>query len=268
MSSHVTLRGVRYAVEESGNGPLVLFGHGLYFDRSMFAAQAGLLAASFRCVRFDWPGHGQSGWRDQGWSAHDLVEDVVALIDALGGGPAILVGLSQGGAIFTRVALAYPERVRALVVMDATPRAPAPEWCERMRQNAALFTSGDRAAIDQFFDALVVRMFSPGTLRFRPAVVAAARRIWLGHDPAGLARAATLGTSYESLDERLHELRMPVLLLWGRDDVASPIAQADIYRRLIPDLTCLEIEEAGHSAPLEQPERVGTALEQFLRRLA
>ena len=267
MKSELMIRGIRYAYDDIGSGPLILFGHGLYFDRSMFRAQAQMLSPHYRCVCLDWPGHGDSGWRDGGWGAADLVDDVVQLIAALGADDAILVGLSQGGAVFTRVALAHPERVRALVVMDATPMAPPDDLRERMLRNSRILASGDPAAIDEFLASVCRRVFSEDTQRSQPQVIDVAMQVFKRHDPAGLALAARVGRSDECLRDRLEHMQVPTLLMWGESDMASPIARAAIYRERNPDQAYVEIDYAGHSAPQERPVQVGEALARFLARV-
>jgi len=262
------IRGTVYAYEASGAGPLVLFGHGLYFDRSMFARQAEALGDRYRCVRLDWPGHGDSGWRPQGWTAADLVEDVAALIPALGAERAILVGLSQGGAVFARTALAHPERVAALVIMNATPHATASDARNRMRQASETLAHGSARDREQLFRSIADRMFSPHTRAAHPERMAAARQVFVRHDPAALALAVRLGLSYEDLVPRLGNLAVPTLLLWGEDDLISPIALARAYLGQVPDARLAGLPLAGHSAPLEQPEAVTRELAAFLHGLA
>ncbi|MBN9476211.1 MAG: hypothetical protein ABS43_11220 [Bordetella sp. SCN 67-23] len=268
MIRRLDIRGTVYAYEESGAGPLVLFGHGLYFDRAMFARQAEALADRFRCVRLDWPGHGDSGWRPQGWTVTDLVEDVAALIPALGAERAILVGLSQGGAVFTRTALAHPERVAALVVMNATPHAPASEARGRMEQACDTLAHGSPADREQLFRSIADRMFSPHARAVHPGRIAAARQVFARHDPAALALAVRLGLSYEDLVSALGDLAAPTLLLWGADDEISPLALARAYLGQTPDVRLVALPQAGHSAPLEQPEAVTRELAAFLDGLA
>ena len=136
--SHAVVNGVRYAYFEAGNGPLVLLGHGMFGSKELMRAQVERLSQSFRCVAFDWPGHGGSGFNPNGWSVRDLVEDVVALIGALGEKAAFLAGVSQGGAVFSRVALAHPNAVRGLVIMCAGPGAPPPQGLAIARELARI----------------------------------------------------------------------------------------------------------------------------------
>jgi pimeloyl-ACP methyl ester carboxylesterase/ketosteroid isomerase-like protein len=267
MKSSVAIRGVRYAFDDIGSGPLVLFGHGMLFDRRMFRAQAEALCARCRCVLLDWPGHGESGFQASGWTADDLVTDIVELVHALGEQRAILVGLSQGGAVFTRVALAHPELVRALVIMDATPSAVPPSARDWLKGASAAIASGDAASKDAVLREALARMFSPATCHDRPELAGEARALFESHDRTGLSLALQVPLSYTSIVERLGELRVPTLVAWGADDASSPPALARAYLENIPGAQGVTFPDAGHSPPLEQPHAVTAALERFLDSL-
>jgi 3-oxoadipate enol-lactonase len=267
MTESITIRGVPYAFEVTGHGPLVLFGHGLFFDREMFRAQADALSADHRCVRLDWPGHGESGWRDADWGVEDLVADTLALLDVFGEPTATLVGLSQGAAVFTRVALAAPKRVLALVIMNATPHRPSDAVRHGMLKSASELVSGDLERVNTVFRQTAERMFCAITRQDHPEIVDRAIESYRRHNLAGLARAVKLGLSYESIAARLIDLTMPVGVIWGADDPLATLDLADLYARSIPNAQFQLIARAGHSAPLEQPAVVTKALTDFLHGL-
>ncbi|MGE3864120.1 MAG: alpha/beta fold hydrolase [Burkholderiaceae bacterium] len=254
----------RYAFDEHGSsGPLVIFGHGLYFDASMFRTVAERLSDSWRCVCIDWPGHGSSSSPEQGWTIDDLVDDVPALIDAMGARQAVLVGLSQGAAVFTRVALKHPSVVRALVAMDASPLAPDPAVLERNEQASQVLRAGDDAQVAALFDAVVARMFSASTVSSQPLLVAQARARMDAHPRRGLSQAVRLSRSYRDIAGHLEHLSIPTLVLWGEDDRATPPALVEHYRR-IPGVATETFPDAGHSLALERPDEVAAAIRRFL----
>ena len=91
--------GQRYAYLDEGEGPLVVFGHGVLADKSMFEAQIEALRDRYRCVSLDWPGHTGSGYREKGWSFYDMADDSVALASELKAAGADLVDCSTGGVV-------------------------------------------------------------------------------------------------------------------------------------------------------------------------
>jgi len=78
---NAVLNGTSYAYDEVGSGPPIVFGHGLLASRAMFRAQMEALGDRYRCVSIDWPGYGDSGFREGGWTMHDMVDDTVAPLE-------------------------------------------------------------------------------------------------------------------------------------------------------------------------------------------
>src|SRR5436853_2615570 len=115
--AHVNGQGL-YFEDSGGPGPAVVFMHGFLMDQTMFDPQVAALAPSYRCVRFDARGFGQTEWDGRPFSLYDTVEDCIALMDHLGIERAAIVGMSQGGYAALRLALRHPEWVKALVLMS------------------------------------------------------------------------------------------------------------------------------------------------------
>ena len=104
--------------DSGGDGPVVVLSHGYLMDSSMFEPQVAALAPEYRVITWDERGHG--GTRATGpFSYWDSASDLLALLDHLGIGQAVLGGMSQGGFISLRAALKAPERVRGLILIDS-----------------------------------------------------------------------------------------------------------------------------------------------------
>ncbi|MGH2729315.1 MAG: alpha/beta fold hydrolase, partial [Actinomycetota bacterium] len=114
----VEVDGVKLFYEEAGDGPPVVFSHGLFMDHEMFDPQVDVLQKEFRCVTWDERGHGQTDAAGS-WTYWDSAKDVLSLLDHLAIDAAVLVGMSQGGFLSLRAALLAPERVRGLVFIDS-----------------------------------------------------------------------------------------------------------------------------------------------------
>ena len=110
--------GARLAYEVTGQGPAVVLIHGFGLDMRMWDPQAGPLAARFRVVRYDCRGFGASGPFDPA-VPYTHAGDLIALLDHLDIGDAVLIGLSFGGRVALQTALADPARVRGLGLLDA-----------------------------------------------------------------------------------------------------------------------------------------------------
>ena len=184
----LALPGARLAYEVTGAGPPVLLVHGFGLDMRMWDPQVEHLAGRFRVVRYDCRGFGASGPFDP---AHGYTHagDLLALLDHLSIGQAVLAGLSFGGRVVMQAALAAPARVRGLALLDAVLDGVSwdPESAEALdeasRQARARGMLAGRAAW------LAHPLFAAA--RQRPAVASALAAMvagypgqhWTGHDP-------------------------------------------------------------------------------------
>jgi pimeloyl-ACP methyl ester carboxylesterase len=117
-----------------GEGPAVLFLHGAAGHAGDWAATAAGVVGDHRVLALDQRGHGRSERRPDDVSREAYVADVAHVIDELDLAPVVLVGQSMGANTAFLAAAAYPERVSALVVVEASPDGPAPELRRRIQQ--------------------------------------------------------------------------------------------------------------------------------------
>src|SRR3984893_13871949 len=106
-----------YFEDSGGSGPSVILSHGFLMDHEMFAPQVEALSGEFRMITWDQRGFGSTPAGGP-FTCWDSAADVLALLDHLGIGQAVLVGMSQGGFLSLPVALTAPERVKALALID------------------------------------------------------------------------------------------------------------------------------------------------------
>jgi pimeloyl-ACP methyl ester carboxylesterase len=256
---------IRYAYIEAGEGPLLLLGHSTFSGKEMFVDQIEALSPYFRCVAVDWPGHGQSGFDPAGWRADDIVADVPRLVEALGGETALMAGVSQGAAVFSRVALAHPDRIDALVNMCAGMTAPPDNQMAPMRALAeTLAGTTDPALRRGAVEAYVPEWHTSSFAARRPAAAAAEIDRVLAHDPAACRLIPEVPGNYDSIVARLGEISCPTMIVWGLDD-PRPTLGAEIAAA-IPGAELQEIPGAGHHVNLDAPEQTSAALVDFLRR--
>lgn len=160
--------GVPWAWEDNGAGPSVCFFHGTLSSRAVWDRAVGMLAGRYRCVAVDWPGHGRSGFSPAGWTIEDLIRGVPLLLAELGIRRAILVGLSQGGAISLRVALSRPDLVAGLVTVGAGPDGPAPDVAAALARLGTELAVADEAGRRARLAVLQDTFHAPGWARREP----------------------------------------------------------------------------------------------------
>lgn len=264
--SQVQVGESRYAYIEAGEGPLLLFGHGTFGGKELFEPQLDQLSPHFRCVALDWLGHGESNYRPGGWRVEDLVADVPGIIDALGVDSAFLAGVSQGGAVFTRVALQHPERAAALINMSAGPMRPPEASLEAIRRfGRVLRDETDEVARRQAVEAYAPAWHAPGFAERLPEATAAEINVVLGHPREAAALIPEVPAHYRSIMDRLGEISRPTLVIWGLNDF-RPELGAEIAAAT-PGAELVEIPNAGHHVNVDAPEETSEAILRFLHEL-
>jgi pimeloyl-ACP methyl ester carboxylesterase len=257
--------GVRWRSREvEGRGEPVVFVHGLLASSATWEDVLRPASAGHPAIAVDLPGFGCSDRPfPHDYTVGGEAADLRAYLDARGVSRAILVGNSLGGSVAMLVAAVHPDRVSALVLAaPATPDLEIP-WNLRIlrrrfigellmamtsRPSVAwglrhrLFANGSRVtehAIDDAWFPLTI----PGTRR---AALAAVRS-----DPQ----------RYLGLESRI---RVPTLILWGREDRLLPVAQAERLAHRIPGSRLLILPDAGHLPQRERPEAFARAAAEFI----
>ncbi|MFF0491236.1 alpha/beta fold hydrolase [Nocardia sp. NPDC003482] len=243
--------------DSGGNGPVVLFGHEFFMDRTMFAAQAAALSPEFRVVAWDARGHGRT--RDEGlpftyWTA---ARDALTVLDQLGVERAVLGGISQGGFSALRAALLAPERVAALILIATEAHAPGRHELANSRRFLDLWHKP--AARRVLADRLAHWLIGDD-----PRLRAVWTERWLARDPADLEVAAGCLLARDSVLERLSEITCPTLVI---HPTAAGVSRGHAREtaRALPNSRYLEIEGARHAVNLTHPDRINAAIRGFLR---
>jgi 3-oxoadipate enol-lactonase len=252
-----TLPSLHYVVD--GEGPPVVFSHGLGLDLHMWDDIATATAGRWTVVRYDARNHGQSDVIRSPFTLDDLVDDAVWLIDGLKYERVSWVGLSLGGMIGQGLAIRHPERVVRLVLASAASTYPEEvrhHWIERGRTAR----SGGMPALA---DLILSRSFSPAFLASGHDAVARVRQTVVAADAQGYAACCD---AIASLDyhQRLKEIRCPTLVVCGDRDQAVPVSWAQALADAVAGAELAVIPGAGHLSATECPERFADLLERFL----
>jgi len=249
------LPGVTLEWEQHGSGPrpLVLV-HGFTGSRDDFADVTAGLADLGRLVLVDQRGHGGLSNPGNGYDFAQLGTDLLGFFDAAGIERADLLGHSLGGMLVLRFALAHPERVASLILMD-TSAGPVPLLSQALaRMVDAVRSSGMQRLIGSV-DAMalagedldIARL--EGEARFRGRLRAKLEAL----DPTAFLHLATLLSEHAPVAGRLGEIRCPTTIVVGQHDVPF-LAAAEELARGIAGSTLVRIPGAGHS-----PQKSGRA---------
>ncbi len=247
--------------EETGQGELLLFLHGLGTDGRSWEYQRAYFAREFRVIVMDVRGHGRSARPRGPYSVAQFAGDVFALLDQLHIDRFHLVGLSMGGMIGFQMAVDQPERLRSLTVVNSGPELIAQNWKERWQivQRRLVLNFMSMEKIGQFIGG---RLFpEPEQAEYLAMFVQQMRE----NDPKAY-RAATNALIGWSVRHKLARIQCPVLVISGDMDY-TPVANKEAYVRQMPTARLLVIENSRHGTPIDQPEAFNTAVRQFLHTL-
>lgn len=249
--------------------PVLLFVHGLSGRWQNWLLTIPAFMGTYRCIAPDLPGFGASSLPRDGISIRGYARLVDELCDALGVDRAVVVGNSMGGFVGAELALSYPTRVEKLVLVSAAGLSI--EYVRREPLLAAarvLSVTGTRSL--PYSDRIISRprlrraalqMFVRYPERLSPPL---AWEIMQGSGKPGFVHALDALTSF-SLRERLPEISVPVLIVWGENDLLVPVGDAKRFERRIGDnARRVVFEDTGHAPMIERPSRFNEVLKAFV----
>jgi pimeloyl-ACP methyl ester carboxylesterase len=248
---------IHYETEGPADGPAVVLVHGLggraedWRDLAPFIAKAG-----FRVYLPDLLGYGRSEKpRNFSYAVRDEAAVVVEFMDALGLKQVDLGGWSMGGAIAQHVAAAHPERVRRLMLFDSAGLWVLPAW------NLELFTPLSSAELKQLDDLLMPDPPKVPGFVARDILRVLNDRAWIIH-----RALESMLTGQDATDKLVPLLKMPVLLLWGREDKIVPLSQGETMHAMLPQSELDVLPGCGHLAPGQCAAQMAPRVIDFLKK--
>lgn len=251
--------------EEAGTGRAVVFCHGTLMDRTMFRPQLDALSDRYRVIAYDHRARNHR-WDEAPYNLQDLAADARDLLDELGIEKCVLGGMSLGGFVAIEFALAYPERLDGLMLLNTSAKGYTEGEQATFNEK---FSANDRDGKidDDFADWCIPICFGATTRERNPQLVEHWRNHWLSYT----ARAVYYETHWPSKADRLEQMReikVPTLIVHGDEDTILPLEEHSlpILERL-PEGYLAVAPAAGHTANLERPEVVNAAIGGFLAAL-
>lgn len=227
----------------------LLFVHGAAGNAEIWRSVRSLLP-SFDSIVADLPGH----YRSEGKSKKsieeyaDFLREFIRTLGFGDGSSLILIGHSMGGAIGLEIACRGETWIQRLILVNSAPRLKVhPRFLSDLSEGV-------------FNPSLFETAFGPNA------------SVELKQNVLKQSHSNSVHTSYDDFSacdrfdrrEALSGVRIPVLIIAGTDDRLTPAAHTQMMKQHISDSCYVEIEQCGHFAPLEQPERVADAIHTFL----
>ena len=231
-----------------GSRPRIALIHSLALDQSIWDGVVPLLTQHADVLTYDCRGHGKSGRAKMKFTPELFAADLARLLDHVNWPRVMLAGCSMGGCVAQAFAGAYPDRVRALALIDTTawygPNAPK-DWRERA---ATAATKGFQAL--STFQA--TRWVSDAFREAHPDVILANLDVFLANDiDCYTATCEMLGDA--DLRHYQSAMRIPTGVIVGEEDYATPVAMSEQIQKAMPDATLSVLPNVRHLTPIECP---------------
>jgi 3-oxoadipate enol-lactonase len=247
---------INYELSGPGQGPLVVLLHEIGGTLETWS-QVAVLLPHFRTLRYDQRGAGKSSRIAGAFSLNTQVDDIGALLDALGERtPCHVAGVAIGAAFAIRFAARQPQRVRSLVLACPAPGVDAARIDYLKIRADAVERDGMVAAVENS-----LANSYPPQVRRDPAAFAAYRERFLANDPKSYAAINRAFADFDVTPD-LPSIKCPALVLAGTHDKLRPPAFVRGIAGKIPDARYAEID-SGHVMPVQAPRALAAAMMDF-----
>jgi 3-oxoadipate enol-lactonase len=254
---------IAYALHDSpgATAKRIVLIHSLALDSRIWDSVAAGLAGHAAVLTYDCRGHGRSGRQATSFTTELFARDLTELLDHVGWASAAVAGCSMGGCVAQAFGGCHASRATALGLIDTTSwygeDAPR-KWRERA---AAARSKG----LDGMIDFQVTRWFGDAFRAAHPERVKAATEVFLANDVDCYA-ASCIMLGDADLRPCLADLRMPVAVIVGEEDYATPVAAARQLHETIAGSTLKILPSARHLTPIECPGQIAVELLGLLSR--
>lgn len=247
--------------DEGGSGPVLLLVHGFPLDRRIWAEQVSGLSDIRRVVAVDLRGRGKSPSKADGWTIDEYADDVAATIDSLGVDKVDIAGLSMGGYVLFSIWRKHRDKVRSLIFVDTKAEADSDEAKEGREKTAAMVREKGSA---ELLNALFPKLFAESTSDSIKNKV----RPQFEETPAETAAADALAMRDRADSAQdLATIDVPTLVLHGENDSLMPLEGAEAMAQKIQGARFVSVPNAGHMAPIENPDVINKGIREFLLAL-
>lgn len=270
----VSVKGQRIAYLDVGQGQPVILIHGFGGSMWQWEHQQTPLSAQVRLITPDLIGSGLSDKPDIEYLPEQMLEYFVGFMDALQTRQAMLVGNSMGAGLAIGMALAHPDRVSQLILIDGLPanvrdKLTSPSIKRALNTSApSWIVSFGNWLFGGFMIESILREIVHDPALLTPAVIERSNR---NRQRPGLIAPTMSARDNLPLWEagfakRIGEITQPTLILWGEEDRVFPIGVGEELQRTIKGSSLVRIPQAGHIPQWERPDLVNQAMIDFLGR--
>ena len=261
----VSFDGIEISYEQRGpeEGSPILFLHGFPLSNSMWREQWAL-EDQYRLILPDLRGHGASTVTEGAVAMSEMADDMRKLVDALELSSVVVCGLSMGGYVAWEFWRRHRDRLKGLILCDTKAVADSKTVARGREMMAAqVITQGSQIAAN----AIIPKLMAAATYEREPQKINFIRDTILNTNPHGIAATQHGMAKRVDMTAVLPQIDEPSLVLCGAEDSISTPSEMAEFAGKMANAKFVEIQEAGHLAPFEQPKPVNAAIREFLANI-
>ena len=247
---------VHYLIEgpERTDQEVVVLLHGWGANVTLYRNVISHLGKSMQICALDLPGFGETAEPDRSWSVADFADFVIHFIEAMGFRKVALMGHSHGGRVSLEIAsrTQLPFSLTRMVLMDAAGVLPKKTWKQKLRQRRykmARWVLSLPLVGALYPDALENLRRAHGSADYQNA--------------SPLMRQTLVKVVNTDMEPAMPKIQVPVLLIWGEDDTATPLSDGERMEKLIPGAGLVRVPHAGHYVYIDQWPTVMRVLDAY-----
>lgn len=250
-----TVKGLNINYIEEGEGELVVLLHGWGSNITLFNASVELLSKGYKVVTMDMPGFGGSEEPKEPWCVDDYVDFVLEFLKDYDFNQVTLLGHSFGGRVIIKLcSRELPFEVDKVILVDAAGVKPKKTLKQKIKQRIYKMTRW-------IFSLKIVLMLFPDALENLRKRNGSADY----NSATPVMRQTLVKVVNEDLTHLMPNVKAPTLLIWGTADDATPLSDAHIMEKLMPEAGLVCFEGAGHYSFLERQAQYLRVLASFMK---
>ncbi|MFY7901202.1 MAG: alpha/beta fold hydrolase [Chitinophagaceae bacterium] len=261
----IPIQEISVAYNDWGNSTIpLIFIHGFPFDKSTWDEQLASLKTVCRVIAYDIRGFGKTTNNNQEVSIHLLADDLIDFMDALQIDKAIICGLSMGGYIVLNAISRYQHRFAGIVLCDTQCISDTSTTREKRYASIDLIA---KEGTSNYAKAFVKNMFTTNAFEQNKPYINDIENIILQNNSTNIINGLKALANREATCDILPSIKIPTLIICGKEDIVTPIEQAVYFKEHIPNAVLVLLENAAHLSNIEQPALFNKAIQEFITDL-
>lgn len=249
-----TVKGLEINYADRGEGELVLILHGWGSNITLHENMITLLSQKYRVVAPDMPGFGESEEPKEPWCVDDYVDFIIEFLKKFEFKKLVLLGHSFGGRVIIKLcSRTLPFEIEKVILVDSAGVMPEKTVSQKLKQKSYKMTKKilQSGAVSKLFpDALENLRRKNGSADYNAA--------------SPIMRQTLVKVVNEDLCDLMPNVKCPALLIWGKNDDATPLSDGQKMEQLMPEAALVAFDNAGHYSFLEQQVLFNRVLASFM----